>query len=336
MPGVGARDADAMDVAHARSLILTRAALEGRGLSSRGIAAATAGGELRRIHKGAYVSMPTWRALYPEDRHLVRVVAHHDRRRGSADVACLVSAAVLLGLPLYRTDPRKIHLVAPHAGGHVSAGDANVARHRAPLPAGDVVEVAGIPCTSLARTAADLMRSMPETAGLAAADAAMRASAWSEDTRTYDEDAAASFEERVAARLSPGARGVRRARRVLEIVDGRAQLPGESVSRHHLLALGFARPRLQVPVRGPRGEAWAVDFGLDDAKAWGEFDGKGKYLDPALTRGRSLADILLEEKMREDWIRGTTGRPMARWADEHIGTPAALAARLASFHIFPR
>lgn len=35
-----------------------------------------------------------------------------------------------------------------------------------------------------------------------------------------------------------------------EFADGRAQLPGESVSRLYLDDLGFARPRLQVPFDG--------------------------------------------------------------------------------------
>ena len=78
-----------------------------------------------------------------------------------------------------------------------------------------------------------------------------------------------------------------------------------------------------------------VDLALDDVSAFGEFDGTGKYLDEALTRGIPLEQILLEEKQREDWIRGTTQRRFARWGDEHITSPQALAARLRSFKITP-
>ena len=122
---------------------------------------------------------------------------------------------------------------------------------------------------------------------------------------------------------------------MIEFADGRAQLPGESVSRLQLVRLGFARPRLQVPVAGPHGQTYWVDFGLDDVDALGEFDGKGKYLDEAMRDGLSLEAVLLEEKKREDWIRGRTQRRFARWSNEHLGTPELLAARLAAFGIRP-
>ena len=45
------------------------------------------------------------------------------------------------------------------------------------------------------------------------------------------------------------------------------------------------------------------------------------------------AQARLEEKQREEWIRGRTQWRFARWGSEHIGAPAALAARLAAFGI---
>jgi len=51
--------------------------------------------------------------------------------------------------------------------------------------------------------------------------------------------------------------------------------------------------------------------------------------------GLSLEAVLLEEKKREDWIRGRTQRRFARWGNEHVGTPELLAARLAAFGIRP-
>ena len=40
-------------------------------------------------------------------------------------------------------------------------------------------------------------------------------------------------------------------------------------------------------------------------------------------RGRSLEQVMLDEKAREDWIRGTTNRRFPRWGSEHITTSAA-------------
>ena len=75
---------------------------------------------------------------------------------------------------------------------------------------------------------------------------------------------------------------------------------------------------------------------MDDVNAWGEFDGVGKYLDAEL-RGEDvdMEEVLLKEKMREDWIRGTTNRRMPRWKSEHIRTAHDLGRRLAHFHVYP-
>ncbi len=132
-----------------------------------------------------------------------------------------------------------------------------------------------------------------------------------------------------------GKRGVRRARWVLAHADGRAQLPGESVSRHHLLQLGFTDLRLQVRVPGPAGTDYFVDFALDQVPAWGEFDGAAKYVDPKLAAGRTPQQVLRAEKAREDWIRATTGRIVVRWGFEHLSSPRSLATRLALSGIRP-
>ena len=47
-----------------------------------------------------------------------------------------------------------------------------------------------------------------------------------------------------------------------------------------------------------------------------------------------LTDVLLHEKQREDWIRGTTQRRYGRWGTAHLAL-GALRTRLASFHIHP-
>jgi hypothetical protein len=124
---------------------------------------------------------------------------------------------------------------------------------------------------------------------------------------------------------------------VLAFADGRAELPGESVSRVRLAELGFRRIRLQVVVDAPAaGRQYRVDFGLDDADAFGEFDGRIKYHDIGMTRGRTADEIFEREKQREDWIRGTTGRRLVRWGWADIETADMLALRLAAFGIHPR
>src|SRR5690606_15182957 len=97
--------------------------------------------------------------------------------------------------------------------------------------------------------------------------------------------------------------------------------------------MGFRSVDLQVPVESPHGWDWFVDFGLDDINAFGEYDGEGKYTDPALRGDRDIEETVLDEKQREDWIRGRTGRGMLRWGKDHIGTRRTFAMRLAAFHV---
>ncbi|MFJ4158797.1 hypothetical protein [Microbacterium testaceum] len=169
---------------------------------------------------------------------------------------------------------------------------------------------------------------------VAVADAGLRAVAWT-TSNTYDLDKAETFRESAIDALDVSPRGRSRGRRVLEFADGRAERPGESISRIRLDELGFTSPSLQVAVDGPRGKTYWLDFGLDEANAWGEFDGKVKYRELADASGHSSREVVEAEKRREDWIRGTTGRTVVRWGWEHISDAATLGRRLAAFGVRP-
>ncbi|HYP74272.1 MAG TPA: hypothetical protein VEP72_09290, partial [Microbacterium sp.] len=132
-----------------------------------------------------------------------------------------------------------------------------------------------------------------------------------------------------------GSRGVVRARELLELADGRADGPSESISRLYLHWLGFA-PRLQVAIAGPSGHDYYVDFGIDEADVWGEFDGKVKYVDAAMRRpGEDAEAVVLREKAREDWIRGSTGRRVVRWGWDDLADLGTFSRRLAAYGVFP-
>nr|WP_314841219.1 hypothetical protein [uncultured Microbacterium sp.] len=243
------------------------------------------------------------------------------------------SAAVLWKLPLYRVSPVRVHMTTPAPGRISSSKD--VRRHVSPLPEGDVSVVDGIRCTSLARTVLDLIGALPIEAAVSIADAAERRV--TSGGREDEEDGRITWRRDLQQRIddATGARGIRQARWVADFADGRAHLPGESVSRLQLFRLGFERPDLQVPVLGPEKRFYFVDFGFRRLRAFGEFDGKSKYLDETMRSGKSLDEVMLEEKQREDWIRGTTQWRLARWQAAHITTARALGARLASFGIAP-
>ncbi len=194
------------------------------------------------------MAVEDWNGLWPEGRHLAHVIAVARDARGGA-AASHVSAGVLWELPLYRMSPDRVHLTTPFAA-RISSGP-DVMRHVAPLADSDTTIRHGSRCTTLARTVLDLCRTVSAEAAVVCADAAERQMTLR--GREWDTDARTSWRRELAARTtaSAGARGIRQARWVTAFADGSAQLPGESVSRLQLVRLGFAVPRLQVPVPGP-------------------------------------------------------------------------------------
>ncbi|MDQ0649246.1 hypothetical protein QFZ53_003442 [Microbacterium natoriense] len=311
-------------------LVRSRADLLLNGWTDRRIANAIRGGAFHQIRRGWFIAADERKALWEEEKHRVHVIAVARDSRGPG-VMSHSSAAVLWRLPLWGMRLTRVHMTtdAPH---RISSSP-DVHRHVAALGPDDVNVIDGIRCTSLARTVFDLIRVVPVEAAVAVADAAerqMAARGWE-----WDLDAVTSWRGGMQERLdaAPSARGIRQARWVSDFADGRAQLPGESVSRLQLFRLGFEPPELQVPVDGPGGSRYFVDFGLKGIRVFGEFDGQGKYRDEALRSGKPLEQVLLEEKRREDWIRGTTQWRFARWEAPHIQTARALESRLASFGI---
>ncbi len=309
--------------------LMTREQLHGHGLSGRQIAASAAGGALVRLRRGVYVHTGDWRDARPERRIVAR--AHALAAVASTrPVFAYETALALHRQPLYRARDDRVHIIA--ADGRPGAAH-GVVRHRGELGS-DVVEVDGLLCTSMPRSVADMARTATFEQAVTSADAALH-TLFAPRDGMYDLAGAREFRAAVLQIVRASAHGLRRAERVLEFADGRAHLPGETISRIRLVELGFRRIRLQVAVPSPSGGSFFVDIGLDDADAFGEFDGSIKYVDGRMLDGRSRADVFDAEKQREDWIRGTTQRRYARWGWPHVRTAAVLGERLAAFGILP-
>jgi len=267
--------------------------------------------------------------LAVEDRAVLRARAYA-AIASIPPVFATTTAAALHGLPLVNDD-EKTHVIA--ATDRPGSGY-GVVRHRGHLVEDDVTEIGGLRCSSLSRTLADLARTTSREHAVSAMDAALRRVAF-RAPGTYDGDAADGFKQTILAEVGPTSVGRARARWVVAFADGRSQLPGESISRLRLHELGFATPSLQVPVAGPRGCTYWIDFGLDDVDAWGEFDGKTKYDDRAMTGRQTAREVVEKEKRREDWIRGVTKRTLVRWGWGDITNAASLGRRLAAFGVTP-
>ncbi len=187
------------------------------------------------------------------------------------------SAATMAGLPVLGSIRRPTLSIVD--GDHLAARPDALIRCVGKRP-GDVVSWFGAPVTTTARTVIDVARSSGVAAGLVAADAALHAG----DVTAFE-----LAEARAHARYRPG---VRTADRVLEVADGRAESPLESLTRLCLIDGGLPAPRPQGWVRSDRGW-YRVDLLYERERVIVECDGRLKY------DGRDGA-ALLEEKLRQE------------------------------------
>lgn len=279
-------------------------------------------GELVRLCRGAYMRAAVWSTLHPDARHraLVKAVA----ALSSPDVVFShSSAAALWRLPRIGSWPSQVHAVDAVATGGRSSH--RLIRHAVGVPR-VVDQIDGLVVTSLARSVVDLARTEPFAAAVAAADAALRRTEhpWREvpSTTLTRTDL---FEELANIPLR---HGTARARRVIEFADGAADRPGESLSRVSMLSAGITMPELQVPLYGASGRRYVVDFFWRKFNVIGEFDGLDKYVNPVYLRGRTSAQVLQDEKRREDDLRAA-GHGMSRWEWAVAISPRRLRAQLA-------
>jgi hypothetical protein len=291
------------------------------------LAAALKAGELQRIRQGAFVDAAQWSRAKPEEQMRLRVLAYAASTTRPPIVA-FASAAVAHQLPLNRGDDGRVHVIDP--GPRPASSRGSVVRHHDALHPADVVAAGSLLVTSLARTVFDVIRSERVEVGVAVFDAALRRVAW-RGFGAYDESAAEEFREDVRARVvaASGARGVKRARFVTDFADGRAQLPGESVSRLWMHLLGVEQPLLQLAVAVPGGYAHP-DFAWPRLRKFGEYDGEGKYTDPALMGGRSVRQVLRDQRDREGAIVAATGWLPVRWGSERTVSKTVFSAFLRS------
>lgn len=255
----------------------------------------------RRLRPGRFVSRAEFDALTPEEKHRVVAEAVFDATTAPDAVVSHVSAAIFHGLDVWNADLSRVHITRNRArGGGRSSGIRSL--HTSPYTEGEVVDIDGVRVTALARTVADCARTLPFETAVCVADVAARTHG------ITTEDVVAVLHSR------PNHPGNRVAHRVAQFMDGRSESVGESRTRVLLHHLGYT-PQLQVPITDARGFVGRVDFDLDDIETVLEFDGKVKY-GRYVPGGKTAADVVWEEKRREDRIRGT-GRQVVRitWAD---------------------
>ncbi len=125
----------------------------------------------------------------------------------------------------------------------------------------EVTGVAGLPVTTSARTAYDLARQLPRGEAVARLDALMRASPFCVE------------EVLLLAKRYPRARGLRRLRAALPLVDPGAASPRETWLRLLLIDAGLPAPETQIPVNENWRMVGVLDLGWECYKVAVEYDG---------------------------------------------------------------
>lgn len=291
---------------------------------------------LMHVRAGARVLSTEWDGLFGEGRLRTRAHAVAARTASPFATNSHTTAAALHQLPLFRTRTDRVHLIVP--GLHTRQDSRDVVRHHVPLPEEDVEVIEGLRVTTLERTVYDVIRTVSLEAAVVCFDAALRRVAWNDETHEYDETAAAEFREGVIDRIAAntGARGIRRARFVADFADGRAQLPGESVSRLWMWQLGIPDPELQYRVDLGRGRFVFLDFAWPELRRWAEFDGEIKYTDPDMLNGLTADEVRQMQDLREQAVVRATGWRVDRWGFDRMPTIDVFAAHMADLGLTAR
>lgn len=280
-----------------------------RSVTDRGrhlLRARMARGELVSPYPGLYDSPNHWASLTATEQHLHVLRALASMRSGW--VFCQRSAAVAHGIltlaPHSTLRPQVLRRTRSHARRSPAVDwHAPGAFERA------IVD--GVPVTDIVRTAFDCLRELDFYSAMPIVDAALSRLGWSPAELV-----------RAFARFS-GHRGVETARRRALLSDPRCENGGESMLRARIVALGFARPMMQVELADPLnpGQPYRPDClwlppgmsedeltrmlrlgafppGSLEGGVAGELDGWDKYVDPSMATG-GFDKAVLDERRRE-------------------------------------
>ncbi|RZS67815.1 hypothetical protein EV187_0236 [Agromyces ramosus] len=262
-------------------------------------------GRLVAVRRGMYVLAARHDELSPVARHREMAFAVAQQRPGV--VFAGFTAAVLSGMPIVGGVPRDVVVLAAGRSGRRRNGVVEIVRRTdAPILTDD-----GIAVTPVVDTLIEVARTRPLLTALTMTDAALWIPRFGtgRPAATIDE-LRAGFDARSPF---PGSRSVAA---VLDRASSRAETPLETLSRVRIEELGFPRPELQLRVNRPRGRGPAfLDFAWPDHGVWGEADGAGKYLGGSADVGdrRSPAEIVCDEKERENDVRSVTKWACGRW-----------------------
>jgi hypothetical protein len=285
--------------------------------------AAVRSGSLVPVSRGVYrhaAARPSDPSLRDDDDYRASIRAAQLRAPHPLVISG-ISAAAIWRLPVVGAWPDRVAISAPREAGGRS--NAHLTRSYIGFPP-PTQELDGLVVTTLARTVADVARSEPMERSIPMLDAALRGYAGSGAPARRPVSTTAVHRELTRLGRVPGAV---RARGAIEFASGSAGSAGESCSRVGMWRLGMPPPVLQHAFRDSRGLIGYTDFFWPQLGIVGEFDGRGKYLREEFAQGRSVAEVVMDEKAREDRLRAL-GLRVVRWGWAEARDLRALERRL--------
>ncbi|MCW3493823.1 hypothetical protein [Microbacterium sp. SSM24] len=246
-----------------------------------------------RVTTGAYARRVDWLALRPIERH--RVFVHEVcRRLEPGAVVSHLAAAAVHGMDVLGKWPDRVDVRIERATGGRSGGA--VCRHACGLEEVQTTDFGVHALTTPAQTALDLARTLPFLRASTAVDQAL----WS----GRPGGALATRDELLALLdAGPPQRGDVRALHVVHLAEDGAANVRETHARVLLAKLGFPVSRPQERRLLASGRLVFGDRYFPEQDHWLEIDGRGKYMSPEFLGGRLPAEIVIDEKNRENEIR---------------------------------
>jgi hypothetical protein len=239
------------------------------GLSEGKLRAAVTRGSLVRQHRDVYRDGPA--DIRARVRALMLVLPRHA-------MVGFHTAADLYGFPAGQSGG-PVHVMVQ--AGQPFPDIRGVATHQAVLPLGDPVLLDGIPCVPPDRCAIDLARRLKRIDALPVLDAALRVGRCTADSLDAE------------LRLHDGLRGVRQARDLVPLADGRSECRQESQLRLIAVDGRLPAPEPQLWVYDDWGDPrYRLDLGWPDARVGGEYDGSS-HLDGMRLRS---------DRQRHNWL----------------------------------
>lgn len=276
------------------------------GVSRSSIAHALRKDRLVRPFRGIYVPSDVWGGDgFDAERRRATLRAEAATRLIVPSFASHTSATLLAGLPVWEIPDRSCLTVTPRY-----TGDSICAHlHRAGVPDDHVVHDAAVARLTATRTILDIAREHGLEDAVVVGDRALR-DRMTDEARLW-----------ACAEYCANWPGMKRARKLIELLDWRSESPLESVSRLRLSFTHLPAPELQPDIVDLNGVFLGrPDFYFDEFGVAGEVDGKVKYKDRA-------DEVVWRERKRQGPMEDT-GLLFVRWGRSDIEDMPRLVSRI--------